>query len=251
MNGVLTAVRNTSILQVAVALATLAMVFSVSCTMQGQVLRKLPSPGLDVSSSNNREASDLVGLQRHRRITPSISKRSFKPQTYDNGYPASWHVTSTERKWDSLVIHHSACERGSAALFDKAHRARGWDELGYHFVIGNGSLTPDGYVEVGSRWPKQKHGAHAKTPSNHYNELGIGICLIGNFEQKYPSGSQLQALEKLSEFLTGRYAIPAGRILGHREIRGTRTLCPGKNFPMRQLRASVADGQHIWAGSGY
>ena len=30
-------------------------------------------------------------------------------------------------------------------------QAKGWDELGYHFVIGNGTDTRDGQVEVGSR----------------------------------------------------------------------------------------------------
>ena len=32
--------------------------------------------------------------------------------------------------------------------------------------IGNGSDTVDGQIEVGSRWVKQKVGAHAKTPDN-------------------------------------------------------------------------------------
>ena len=68
-----------------------------------------------------------------------------------------------------------------------AHRRDNqWDELGYHFVIGNGTHTGDGQVEVGSRWGKQKHGAHCKTPDNYYNDHGIGICLVGNFENSNP-----------------------------------------------------------------
>jgi 5-methylcytosine-specific restriction endonuclease McrA len=37
-------------------------------------------------------------------------------------------------------------------MFDRSHRDKGWDELGYHFVIGNGTSSGDGVVEVGTRW---------------------------------------------------------------------------------------------------
>ncbi|MFQ5589758.1 MAG: peptidoglycan-binding protein, partial [Phycisphaerae bacterium] len=52
-------------------------------------------------------------------------------------------------RWTTIVIHHSATETGGASLFDRFHRKRGWDGLGYHFVIGNGTDTPDGLIEVG------------------------------------------------------------------------------------------------------
>src|SRR5690606_32161137 len=77
--------------------------------------------------------------------------------------PAGWNARAAGRKWQWIVIHHSATPTGGAVEFDKLHReTNGWDELGYHFVIGNGTNTKDGMVEVGPRWVKQKHGAHAK-----------------------------------------------------------------------------------------
>src|SRR5207248_641368 len=83
--------------------------------------------------------------------------------------------------WRYIVLHHSASLRGSAEIFDQSHRARGWKCLGYHFVIGNGTDQPDGSVVAGPRWFSQEAGAHAN--SIEYNEHGIGICLVGNFDQ--------------------------------------------------------------------
>ena len=113
-------------------------------------------------------------------------------------------------------------------MFDRAHRARGWDELGYHFVIDNGHGGSDGRVEVGSRWIKQKWGAHCGgTPNNEYNNYGIGICLVGNFSKKLPSARQLRSLKKLLIFLMQRYNIPPSNVIGHRDAPGATTACPG------------------------
>src|SRR6478609_6143126 len=51
--------------------------------------------------------------------------------------PAAWVPLSTaqKRSWTWIVIHHSATPTGDMAEFDKAHRAKGWDGVGYHFVI--------------------------------------------------------------------------------------------------------------------
>ena len=96
-------------------------------------------------------------------------------------------------------------------IFDKEHRAKGWDGVGYHFVIGNGTNTGDGQIEVAPRWPIQKWGAHAKTPDNRYNEYGIGICLVGNFDTARPTAKQMQSLEKLVAYLMQTYHIPAAQ----------------------------------------
>ena len=144
------------------------------------------------------------------------------------------------RRWTTIVIHHSATHRGGARLFDKNHReSRGWDELGYHFVIGNGTDTPDGYVEVGSRWHKQKHGAHCKTPSNYYNDHGIGICLVGNFESGPPSRKQMTSLTHLVRFLSQACGIPRERITTHHHVNG-KTKCPGRYFSLAEVHRALS-----------
>ncbi len=142
--------------------------------------------------------------------------------------PRGWIPPVNERPWRWIVLHHSATDGGSAAIFDKAHRKRGWDELGYHFVITNGRHGPDGQVQIGSRWPKQKWGAHCgKTPNNAYNNYGIGICLVGHYSRKLPSTRQLASLKKLLRFLTKRYKIAPSDVIGHRDAPNTATKCPG------------------------
>lgn len=140
-----------------------------------------------------------------------------------------WVPSAPERQWRFIIVHHSATASGDAASFDRAHRNRGWDELGYHFVIGNGSASGDGQVEVGSRWWKQKHGAHCKVRGHdEYNELGIGICLVGNFNQGRPSPAQMRALVSMTRRLMERYGIPKSRVLGHSHLAPTD--CPGTAF---------------------
>jgi N-acetyl-anhydromuramyl-L-alanine amidase AmpD len=156
------------------------------------------------------------------RVPVPRGRRSLGPED------RTWAV-GTYRPWRYLVIHHSATDRGSAALFDRSHRRRGWDELGYHFVIDNGRGGPDGRIEVGSRWRSQKWGAHCGgTPDNEYNNFGIGICLVGDLRERMPSAAQLASLRRLARYLVLRYGIPPGNVIGHRDAPNARTVCPGK-----------------------
>ena len=150
------------------------------------------------------------------------------------GVPREWLPLAQSRPWQWIVIHHSATNIGGAARFDREHKSKNWDELGYHFVIGNGTDTRDGLVEVGSRWPKQKWGAHTKTADNRYNNFGIGICLVGNFENSTPSRSQMQALSQLVAYLMKTYRIPPERIVGHRDCKATD--CPGRHVNIADVR---------------
>ena len=141
---------------------------------------------------------------------------------------AAWSDVPAGRPWRYIVIHHSATPFGSAAEFDVMHKARGWEGLGYHFVIDNGNGGPDGRVEVGFRWRQQKQGAHTgHTPDNEYNEHGIGVCLVGDFSHHLPSQKQLAAMHRLVSYLAARYDIPPGRIIGHRDAPNASTECPG------------------------
>ena len=152
--------------------------------------------------------------------------------------PAAWIPWAPTNRWYWIVIHHSATAVGGADRFNKEHRAKGWDELGYHFVIGNGTDTADGKIEVGPRWPKQKWGAHDKTPGNQYNEHGIGICLVGNFDVNRPSAAQIRSLEKLVAYLMKTYHVPADHVLGHGETKPTD--CPGRFMNVAMVRRACA-----------
>ncbi len=146
--------------------------------------------------------------------------------------PALW------RPWTEIVVHHSAGELGGLESIDRYHRmGRRWDSAGYHFIIGNGTFSGDGEIEVSSRWETQSDGAHTL----HHNDRAIGICLVGNFEvrDERPSPQQDLSLAQLVAYLAVRYNVPPERIYLHRQVPGASTLCPGRNFPVDNFRAVV------------
>ena len=180
---------------------------------------------------------DGPDLSEPAPVPPPVVSIPTRPMSdlFPGGTPRDWTPLTRPNGWRWIVIHHSATPTGSAAAFDKMHKAKGWDELGYHFVIGNGTDTRDGQVEVGPRWPRQKWGAHAKTPDNQYNDFGIGVCLVGNFDQTRPSQEQVRSLSRLVAHLMKTYHIPANRVVGHSDT-GRATECPGKLLNVAQVR---------------
>jgi N-acetyl-anhydromuramyl-L-alanine amidase AmpD len=100
--------------------------------------------------------------------------------------------------------------------------------LAYHFVIGNGNDSGDGQIEVGSRWTKQIRGGHLH--SDALNEVSIGICFVGNFDEHRPSRKQEAAAIELISYLNKICGKPPQFKL-HREINPRPTACPGKLFP--------------------
>lgn len=144
--------------------------------------------------------------------------------------------TPAARAWEFIIIHHSATKAGNAEIFDASHRSRGMiNGLAYHFVVDNGTEDmPDGHIEVGPRWEKQMHGGHCR--QGYINERGIGICLVGNFSKDQPTAKQLDTLVLLIHGLQEQFKIPDDHILGHGEVVGEFSECPGKGFPWDELR---------------
>jgi hypothetical protein len=138
--------------------------------------------------------------------------------------------------WKYIVIHHSATKQGNAAIFDNYHRnTKGMkDGLAYHFVIGNGTKSKDGQIEVGRRWDRQIAGMHCF--DNKMNQESIGICLVGNFDLSVPTERQMQSLLKLIADLQAQYRIPKSNIRLHQEVDKRQTNCPGKKFPADKVR---------------
>lgn len=103
----------------------------------------------------------------------------------------------------------------------KWHKARGWSDVGYHFVIRR-----DGLIEVGRELSKT--GAHVKG----HNTGSIGICLVGGTE---PDGQtpeanfeavQMEALDRLLHHLTRQFDLSDADVYGHRDAPGVTKACP-------------------------
>ena len=145
------------------------------------------------------------------------------------------------RRWQFIVVHNSGTRQGNARVFDYYHRhvRRMQNGLAYHFVIGNGTSTGNGQVEVGERWRRQINGGHVH--SDYLNNISLGICLVGDFNRGQPTRAQLDACEELIRYLrercgkTERGTIP---VRPHREMNPPRwpTDCPGDDFPYSWFR---------------
>lgn len=129
-----------------------------------------------------------------------------------------------------VVVHHSATASGSASAFRVLHRGvNGWNDIGYHFVIGNGTHSGDGEVETGRALPFA--GAHALGA----NENSIGICLVGNFNSAEPSPKQVASLAQLLAELMAEYGLKKDSITLHRFVKGSFTECPGKLLTLAKI----------------
>ena len=113
-----------------------------------------------------------------------------------------------------LIVVHCSATRASMDIgvreITQWHVQRGFDTVGYHYVIRR-----DGQLESGR--PEGVIGAHVRG----HNARSIGICLAGGVDnQNQPennfSAAQLQTLEVLLHDVTTRY--PHARVLGHRDL---------------------------------
>lgn len=185
----------------------------------------------DLKKANDLSDSAVIRVGRSLAIPPGDSAYYARLCATKRGVRA--------RSWKYIIVHHSATSSGNACSFDYFHRKVRHMERGmaYHFLIGNGRGLGDGTVQPGSRWLLQQPGGHVR--SEHMNEIAIGICLVGNCDKSPPTARQKQSLTGLIRYLQGKHRIPRSRVIGHREVKGARTECPGKHLSMVSLRKGL------------
>ena len=137
-----------------------------------------------------------------------------------------------------IVIHCSDSTWGTSEDINRWHLERGWDCIGYHFVITNGrSKSTDSYIADNDGMlqegrPVEKKGAHAKG----HNFDSVGACLIGT--HWFSSAQLFKTLPKLLASLMFQYKIPVEEIFGHHELDEHKT-CP--NIDMDALRSYMGE----------
>ncbi len=200
---------------------------------QSPAVSRDPVAGDRISNATLR--SDAATRSPDMALGPSDLERRVARYVADPS--RLFQTTGSPRSWKYIILHHSGEANGSLASIDRFHReTNGWDECGYHFVIGNGTESGDGEIEVGSRWPKQKHGAHTKPQGvQEYNEHGIGICLVGNMNRQPPTAKQIEATRRLIAYLQQHYRVAPRGVTTHGDVHGSHTECPGKLFPYDRL----------------
>lgn len=126
-----------------------------------------------------------------------------------------------------IILHCSATPEGkdfTVADIDKWHKARGWQGIGYHYVVYR-----DGSIHVGRS--EDKVGAH----TSGHNANSIGVCYIGGVasDGKTPkdtrTNEQKVALRDLVAELKAKYS--NATIHGHYEFAAK--ACP--SFKIKDL----------------
>ena len=140
------------------------------------------------------------------------------------------------REIDKIIVHCSDSDFGDMELIDQWHKERGWDGVGYHFVITNGVIwhrSPylsehDGLVQTGR--DIEKPGAHCRGQ----NKDSIGICLIG--KHHFTAKQLYVALPIILHYYMREYGIDEKQIFGHRDFNKAKT-CPNidTNLIKRQI----------------
>jgi hypothetical protein len=197
-------------------------------------------PQSSLPSDITVEKSGIEQEQGFEPPPPPPPKRGWWPfsrQPSNYRYLSSANIDAIRRapvqraRWKFVIVHNSGTRQGSARVFDYYHRhvRRMKNGLAYHFVIGNGTSTRNGQIEIGDRWIHQMRGGHVH--SDYMNNIGLGICLVGDFNRDQPTRAQLEACEELIKYLQERCGKMTVR--PHREVNPPRwaTDCPGDVFP--------------------
>lgn len=109
------------------------------------------------------------------------------------------------RKIKRIIVHCSDTPTGRDNRVEDIHRwhqDKGWDAIGYHYVI-----CIDGTLELGR--PEWWVGSHAKG----YNGDSLGVCLIGCGEY---TEAQWDTLHTLIMSLTNEHVEAV--VMGHSEV---------------------------------
>ena len=135
---------------------------------------------------------------------------------------------------DTIVVHHSAAQHDEPEdgwdavvhnIADYHVKHNGWPGIGYHYVI-----DPDGGVWKTNALSTLSYHARGG------NAGGIGVMLLGHFDHSDPTVEQMASLKELVREVHGNMP-QVKRVIGHRDVPGARTACPGANLTATMLDA--------------
>jgi N-acetylmuramoyl-L-alanine amidase len=121
-----------------------------------------------------------------------------------------------------IVIHHSGTKTGTPEAFARYHVQKcGWPGIAYHYVI----------AKAGTIW-KCNLLTNITYHARGANVDSVGIRLVGDFTKDDPTGAQIESLRWLVGELNRNLLSNKVKVVLHRDIKGSKTDCPGKYFPI-------------------
>ena len=140
-------------------------------------------------------------------------------------------ISSDGRSISLLIIHCSAVkpdQTSSARQIDRWHRQRGWNGIGYHYVVRR-----DGSIETGR--PEWQVGAHCAG----HNQHSIGICYEGGLDENgKPCDTRTEAQKRTLLYLLTllKHRYPQALVTGHSTF--ANKACPCFNAEQEYLTIS-------------
>jgi len=131
---------------------------------------------------------------------------------------------------EAIVLHHLSADWPVHRTHED-HLSRGWFGIGYHFQVDK-----DGSIWTGR--PLMAIGAH--TVGHNHNTIGIAVRGRYDTVDRHMPTAQFNALVELIRYLQSRFGeLP---VYGHRDFNAT--ACPGRYFPMEEVRHLQYRGDH-------
>lgn len=129
-----------------------------------------------------------------------------------------------------LVIHCSATAPNLDVGADQIrewHKAKGWLDIGYHYVICRSGIIEGGRDLDGDGDTEDNMGAHAAG----FNKNSLSICMVGGVDTKGNpdcnfTRNQWRSLENLVRDIADRHGLNHKQIVGHRDIPEVNKDCP-------------------------
>lgn len=151
-----------------------------------------------------------------------------------------------ERPWNYIIIHDSrgiaGGERELNAAWDREYARQGLPTprgAGYHFVVNDRQGLSDGEVEIARRWKQQIDGDFVSgEQADMWNREAIGICMMGDADNRAFSEGQIEATIKLVRVLQQAYDIPRSRVF-IQTGRSADSLAPF--FPAAEFRKQIRE----------
>ncbi len=138
-----------------------------------------------------------------------------------------------------IIVHCTDSNYGDIKTIDRWHKERGFDGIGYHFLIYN--TLPD-YSSYKNRKPVpendglimegrdlQKIGAHCR--GHNFDSIGVALVGVNTF-----SKAQIFSLVNLVKLLMKQFGVGKNNVLGHYELNPAKS-CP--NIDMEYFREKI------------
>lgn len=145
-------------------------------------------------------------------------------------YSDIFHNSQLRTKTTKVIVHHTAINADTTSIlgiYDYHTKENGWNCVAYHYMIMNSIIY-------------KLHNDEDRTPHAYgANDNAISVCMQADYNVRYPTLSEYWQVSSIVTRLCGRYNLSCDDVLGHGELDGNSTDCPGVHFNMDIVRFIV------------